>query len=112
MKVDLYTKSVLTVIAVCLVILTLQTLQLVPKTYAVPASATAAFNNEVRHHAGADANLVLIAARRGGKPGVMLEPEVKISTPMSGLPVQIKDIGTYDELKVQVTNSYINTKSY
>ena len=32
----------------------------------------------VRHHAGADANLVLIAARRGGKPGVMLEPEVKI----------------------------------
>ena len=45
MKVDLYTKSVLTVIAVCLVILTLQTLQLVPKTYAAPASATAAFNN-------------------------------------------------------------------
>lgn len=43
---------------------------------------------------------------------IEMEPEVKISTPMSGLPVQIKDIGTYDELKVQVTNSYINTKSY
>ena len=89
MKVDLYTKSVLTVIAVCLVILTLQTLQLVPKTYAVPASATAAFNNEIRPNY-----------------------DGSISTPMSGLPVQIKDIGTYDELKVQVTNSYINTKSY
>lgn len=35
----------------------------------------------VRHHAGADANLVLIAARRGGKPGVMLEPELLLFTP-------------------------------
>ena len=101
MKVDLYTKSVLTVIAVCLVILTLQTLQL-PKTYAVPASTTAAFNNEIRPNYDGSINVRVIE----------MEPEVKISTPMSGLPVQIKDIGTYDELKVQVTNSYINTKSY
>ena len=35
----------------------------------------------VRHHAGADASLVLIAARRGGKPGVMLEPELLLFTP-------------------------------
>jgi hypothetical protein len=102
MKVDLYTKSVLTVIAVCLVILTLQTLQLVPKTYAAPASATAAFNNEIRPNYDGSINVRVIE----------MAPEVKISTPMSGLPVQIMDIGTYDELKVQVTNSYINTKSY
>jgi hypothetical protein len=35
MKTDFYTKSILTVIAVCLTILTLQNVDLIPKAYAV-----------------------------------------------------------------------------
>lgn len=35
----------------------------------------------VRHHAGADASLVLIAARLGGKPGTTVEPELLLFTP-------------------------------
>lgn len=89
-------------IVVCLVILTLQVVHLIPEIYAAPASATAAFNNEIRPNYDGSINVRVVE----------MAPEVKISTPMSGLPVQIKDIGTYDELKVQVTNSYINTKSY
>ena len=34
----------------------------------------------VRHHAGADASLVLLAARLGGKPGVTVEPELLLFT--------------------------------
>lgn len=97
MKVDLYTKSVLTVIAVCLVILTLQTLQLVPKTYAAPASATAAFNNEIRPNYDGSINVRVIE----------MAPEVKITTPLYGEAVQIRDVETYDKRKVKLTNSYI-----
>ena len=35
----------------------------------------------VRHHAGADASLVLLAARRGGRPGLTLEPELLLFMP-------------------------------
>ena len=35
----------------------------------------------VRHHAGADASLVLIAARRGGRPGLKIEPELLLTAP-------------------------------
>ena len=35
----------------------------------------------VWHHAGADASLVLLAARLGGKPGVTVEPELLLFTP-------------------------------
>jgi hypothetical protein len=100
MKVDLYTKSVLTVIAVCLVILTLQTLQLVPKTYAAPASATAAFNNEIRPNYDGSINVRVIA----------MESAVKISTLLDGVPVQSSDVETYDKRNVKLTNSYIYTK--
>ena len=34
MKTDLYTKSVLTIIAVCLTVLTLQSIEIIPKSYA------------------------------------------------------------------------------
>lgn len=35
----------------------------------------------VRHHAGAEAKLVLLAARRGGKTGLKVEPELLLFTP-------------------------------
>ena len=35
----------------------------------------------VRHHAGADASLVLIAARRGGRPGLKIEPDLLLTAP-------------------------------
>lgn len=38
MKTDLYTKIVLTVIAVCLTILTLQNINIIPKTYAAESN--------------------------------------------------------------------------
>ena len=89
-------------IVVCLVILTLQVVHLIPESYAAHRPASASFSKEIRPNYDGSINVRVIE----------MAPEVKISTPMSGLPVQIKDIGTYDELKVQVTNSYINTKSY
>lgn len=89
-------------IVVCLVILTLQVVHLIPESYAAHRPASAPCSNEIWLNYDRSINVRVIE----------MAPEVKISTPMSGLPVQIKDIGTYDELKVQVTNSYINTKSY
>lgn len=89
-------------IVVCLVILTLQVVHLIPESCAAHRPASAPSSNEIRPNYDGSINVRVIE----------MAPEVKISTPMSGLPVQIKDIGTYDELKVQVTNSYINTKSY
>ncbi|MCL9805780.1 hypothetical protein NAT51_12595 [Flavobacterium amniphilum] len=41
MKTDLYTKTVLTIIAVCLTVLTLQSIDIVPKSYASGNEKTA-----------------------------------------------------------------------
>ncbi len=35
----------------------------------------------VRHHAGVNVSLVLVAARRGGKPGLKIEPDLLLATP-------------------------------
>ncbi len=100
MKIDLYTKGVLTVIAVCLVILTLQNMHLIPEAYAAPASTLV--GNEIRPNIDGSINVRIIE----------MKPEIRLSTPFDGLPIQIKDINTHDELKVKLTNSYIYTKPY
>ena len=35
----------------------------------------------VRHHAGAPVSLLLVESRRGGKPGLALEPDLLLFTP-------------------------------
>lgn len=94
MKVDLYTKTVLTVIAVCLVVLTLHQVSVVPRAYAAPAIANS--GNDLKPNYDGSINVRVL----------------EISTPSNGLPVDLKNISPYEKMRVQVENSYIYTKPY
>lgn len=87
-------------IVVCLVILTLQVVHLVSETCAAHKPASAPCSNEIRPNYDGSINVWVIA----------MESAVKISTPMDGVAVQIRDVETYGERKVKLTNSYIYTK--
>ena len=95
MKVDLYTKTVLTVIAVCLVVLTLHQVSVVPRAYAVPATANSGYDLKPNYDGSINVRLI------------------DISTLSRALPVSLESIPPYDKIiKVQVENSYIYTKLY
>ncbi|MEM7035597.1 MAG: hypothetical protein AAF570_01385 [Bacteroidota bacterium] len=86
MKVDLYTKSVLTVIAACLVFLVVRNVSITPAAYADATELP-------RGHAS-------IPVNDDGSINVV----VKSFAPNEMMDVNIKDISTYDELKVNVTS--------
>ncbi len=84
-------------IVVCFVILTLQVVHLIPESCAAHRPASAPSSNEIRPNYDGSINVRVIA----------MESAVKISTPLYGEAVQIRDVETYDKRKVKLTNSYI-----
>lgn len=87
-------------IVVCLVILTLQVVHLIPESYAAHRPASASFSKEIRPNYDGSINVWVIA----------MGSAVKISTPMDGVPMQIRDVETFDKRNIKLTNSYIYTK--
>jgi uncharacterized transporter YbjL len=88
MKTDLYTKSVLTVIAICLTINLVQQLELIPKAHA----ATDGTTNNTEYALVPISDMETIDVRI-----------VDINT-YDELNVNLKSIDTYDELKVNINS--------
>ncbi|MFD2564217.1 MULTISPECIES: hypothetical protein [Aquimarina] len=82
MKTDTYTKSVLTIIAVCLSIIVLKDIDIIPKAYAEGSTTTLS-------------NYGLVPVNEDGTITVKLDTSNEID-------VNIKSISTYDKLKVDL----------
>lgn len=91
MKIDRYTKFILTIIAFCLVVLTLNNVDIFPKAYA----------NDVVNYGG---NYGLVPMNEDGSINVRLQG---IDEAIDELDVNIVGIETYDELEVDIVE--INT---
>ncbi|MFC4817152.1 MULTISPECIES: hypothetical protein [unclassified Flavobacterium] len=88
MKTDLYTKTVLSIIAVCLTILTLQSIDIIPKSYASEGHK----------------NLSIVPNRNYGlvplnENGTI---DVNITSSSAELDVNLRRINTNDELDVNI----------
>jgi hypothetical protein len=88
MKTDFYTKTVLTIIAFCLSILTLQNIDLIPKTYA--SEPTRNLNIEPSKNYG------LVPINKDGSI------DVNIKSTSSEMDVNISDISTRKTLGVNI----------
>ncbi|HHG86106.1 MAG TPA: hypothetical protein ENJ82_15260 [Bacteroidetes bacterium] len=88
MKIDLYSKVVLTVIAGCLMILVLRGADFAPKAYADNLTETPS------------AQFGLVPMNEDGSINVV----VKSFGANDIMDVRIKDIDTYDEMKVSITD--------
>lgn len=86
MKIDTYTKFVLTVIAFCLVVLTLNTVDIFPKAYA----------NEAVNYGG---NYGLVPMNEDGSINVRLQ---SVDEAVDKIDVNIASIKTYDKLKINI----------
>ena len=86
MKIDNYTKFILTVIAFCLVVLTLNNVDIFPKAYA----------SDVVNYGG---NYGLVPMNEDGSINVRLQG---IDDAIEELDVNIVGIDTYDELEVEL----------
>ena len=86
MKIDAYTKFVLTVIAFCLVVLTLNTVDIFPKAYA----------NDVVNYGG---NYGLVPMNEDGTINVRLH---SINDELDKIDVNITGVKTYDKLKIDL----------
>ena len=91
MKIDRYTKFILTVIAFCLVVLTLDNVDIFPKAYA----------NDVVNYGG---NYGLVPMNEDGSINVKL---ISLDEALDEMDVNIVGIDTYDELEVDIVE--INT---
>ncbi len=112
MKTDAYSRVLLTVITVCVVVLTLRQIDLLPRAVAAPA-AVSETGPRVNTDGSIDVRVISVQTPYGGLP-----VEVK-SFPSRTLPVEIKDFpygGIPVEVRrtvpVKVENSYIYTKPY
>ncbi len=112
MKTDAYSRVLLTVITVCVVVLTLRQIDLLPRAAAGPSSE-AGFLPGTNADGSVNVRVVSVEVPYGGFP-----VEVK-SFPSRTMPVEIKDVpygGIPVEVKrtvpVKVENSYIYTKPY
>ncbi len=85
-KIDIYTKSVLTVIAICLTILTINQLELLPKAYA---------GESINHPTFKGVNYGLVPLNEDGSITVKLSSADEID-------VNIVGISTSDELDVNI----------
>lgn len=90
MKTDLYTKTILTIIAVCLSINVVKELDIIPSAYASEAISTPEKTTEYK----------LVPVSEFNTMDVRI---VDINT-YDELNVNIKNIDTYDELKVNLTS--------
>ena len=86
MKIDTYTKFILTVIAFCLVVLTFNSVDIFPKAYA----------NEVVNYGG---NYGLVPMNEDGSINVRLQG---VSDELEKIDVNITGIKTYDKLKIDL----------
>lgn len=86
MKIDRYTKSVLTVIAIALSIIALKDADIFPKAHATSDAVNAPYT---------DTNYGLIPVNEDGSINVRLSAAEQLD-------VNIKNIDTYDELRVDV----------
>jgi hypothetical protein len=91
MKSDLYTKSILTVIAICLTINVLKDFDIMPKAYAVENKS----NLENKLNAMPNKNYGLIPVNADGT----IDVNIKSSETMD---VSIRDIDTYDNLGIEI----------
>ncbi len=110
MKTDLYTKTVLTVIALCLTVIVLRDVSILPKVQAEAGALPTPSNV---------AGYATVPVNADGTIDVNIK-----NIPYSGLPVNIKDVSlSYGQLPVEikevrsripveVKNSYIYTKPY
>ena len=88
MKTDLYTKTVLTVIAFCLTVNLVSELELIPSAYAAEPTTSSATNTEY----------MLVPISEANTMDVRI---VDINT-YDELNVNLKSVDTYDELKVNI----------
>jgi hypothetical protein len=88
MKTDLYTKIVLTVIALCLAVLTLQNIDIIPKSYASEANKNLSIEP--------NRNYGLVPLNENGSI------DVNIVSSNSEIDVNLKRINTTDELDVNI----------
>ena len=86
MKTDLYTKTVLTVIALCLIIIVFKQVDIVPNVY----------GDSQKANIKANLNYGLVPLNQDGSV------DVNIKSTMSTMDVSIVDISTSDELDVNI----------
>lgn len=99
MKIDLYTKSILTVIAICLTINILKDLDFIPKAYAGENKQ----NIESKLNLSTNKNYGLIPVNADGSLDVNIKSSEMID-------VSIKEIDTYDNLQVEIEYASSNVK--
>lgn len=92
MKTDKYTKSVLTIIAVCLTILTLQSIDIIPKAYASEESP----NLKTEPSTSIGNNYAIVPLNSDGSI------DVNVKSISSEMDVNITGISTKDELDVNI----------
>ena len=88
MKTDLYTKSILTIIAICLSVIVVQQLDIIPKAYATGNEITPELETQYR----------LVPINEFDTMDVRI---VDINT-YDELNVNLKSVDTYDEVKVNL----------
>ena len=96
MKFDMYTKSILTIIAICLTINVLKDFDFIPKAYAGENKQ----NTESKLNLETNKNYGLIPVNADGT----IDVNIKSSEQMD---VSIKDIDTYDNLGIEI--EYVNS---
>ena len=88
MKADLYTKSILTIIAICLTINVVKELEIIPSAYA--------FDNSLKPEASTEYKLVPINEFE------TIDVRIVDINTYDELNVNIKSVDTYDEMKVNI----------
>ena len=104
MKPDLYTKIVLTVIALCHVVLTVNQVNPVPEAKAEPVTAFSGLGDQIKANYDGSINVRVVEFKT---PYDCLPVEIK-KLPYGSLPVAIKN----RQMDVNVKNNYIYTKPY
>lgn len=92
MKTDLYTKTILTVIALCLTVIVLKDIQIIPTAYASDKTVVDTRESDTEYRLVPISNMETLDVRI-----------VDINT-YDELNVNVKSIDTYDEMKVNINN--------
>lgn len=109
MKVDIYTKTVLSVIAVCLVILTLGSVDILPSANANPMPQSG--NLKTNYDGSINVKIIGIDSGVNAMPVQVKNSSVQVKVDTyNTIPVAIKSVSP--TLDVNVKNSYIYTKNY
>lgn len=102
MKIDLYTKAVLSVIAICLVILTLGSVDALPSANASPMPQM----SNVRTNADGSINVKITDI----SSGIYSTIPVEVKRVSGNIPVEVKRVDP--TVNVEVKNRYVNIRNY